>query len=1150
MTKTSLAVRETILTKLRRDLIGPNPTSEDADLAEEILPEEPSKWYLTGWIAPTQDGTSPLDEDDVDAPAEETLAGLEAPSTAPDDEGTAQDHTARKRFLPTSLGLSTALPISATEVTVTLDWGDYIAEPMPPEAILMAEGRTAMPDVRWCRRPRHLEYKLALKEGKWEVALDGSKTLINRPGWLHLSMICRKTRMRQAEGPDVEIWSLSVFVVNRRAVVRNRRFAEMSYAFQVRMTVECGLGIVAGYDLTGYRSADPDLRTHDLHYHDVPQYAAGRNTACAHEADADGVVRRVRTEPMPVAEVERVAPNESITGVTFDMIALRDAARSGADPLRDALADLPRHYGDWIAAQSPLADQFAGEPRRREMAQDLIKAQRDTMARMQAGIDLLLTNDMARTAFVAMNEAVETAGRRRFASERGVPLDQIGPLKWRPFQLAFILVNLSGLTDKTHPDREIVDLLFFPTGGGKTEAYLGLAAYTIALRRLGASGVLGAGVTVIMRYTLRLLTLDQLGRAAGVICALELMRCSDAWKDAQGKRMLGDWDIEIGLWIGSAASPNKLGGKGDTGDDRAVTRVRAYRKRSGPAPAPIRNCPWCGSNLGHTSFKCWPNEQMPTRMLIVCPNVDCDFTGDRALPILATDDEIYRRLPAFIVATIDKFAALPWVGQTGAFFGHVDRADNQGFYGASEPRSGARLNNGWQLDPPDLIVQDELHLISGPLGTMAGLYETAIDYLATRTKGDKRIRPKIVASTATVRRAQTQIQALFDRNQTAIFPPPGISRRNSFFAETLHASEANPARKYIGLAALGRGPKLVFLRALVALEAAAQSEFEGQGATTGNAADPYMTAMCYFNALRELGGARRIVEDEVRDRAQRYGAERRRISPADIPFANRKIAAPVELTSRESTDQVAQSKRRLDSKAGSKDAVDVALATNMISVGLDITRLGLMVVMGQPKATAEYIQATSRVGRDHQRPGLVLSLLNVHKPRDRAHYERFGYFHESFYRGVEATSVTPWADRALDRALAAVLVAIIRHADRQYGGDEAAGVFSLPQPVFDRALAYIVERAAPFTEVSTDLETQITLLADIWAKTAASQTGNGGRLSYNRRGQNSLLQDVLDPQTKTLDQERQFFTAGRSMRDVEPVVRLDICGPNARPLQS
>ena len=1148
MTQTSLSVRETILTKLRRDLIGPSPVPQDADLADEILPEEPSKWYLTGWIAPTQDGTAPLDEEDIDAPPEESLAGLEPASTAPDDEGTAQDHTARKRFLPTSLGLSMALPITATEVTVTLDWGDYIAEPLPPEAVLEAQDRRPMPDVRWCRKPRHVEHRLKLKDGKWEEILPDSKTLINRPGWMHLSMICKKSKMRQVEGPDVEIWSLSVFVVNRRAVVRNRRFAEMSYAFQVRMTVACAEGIVAGHDLTGYHSEDPDLRTHDLHYHDVTQYAAGRNTSCAHEADADGVVRRVRTEPMPVAEVERVAPNEKITGVTFDMAALRDAARAGASALGAALSDLPRQYGDWIAAQGAEAARFAHQPRRHQMAEELIAAQAKTKARMEAGIGLLLTNEKARMAFVAMNEAVEAAGRRRFAAERGVPPDQIGPLKWRPFQLAFILVNLGGLTDKTHPDREIVDLLFFPTGGGKTEAYLGLAAYTIALRRLGASGVLGAGVTVIMRYTLRLLTLDQLGRAAGVICALELMRGSDTWKDAQGRRMLGDWEIEIGLWIGSAASPNKLGGKGDTGDDRAVTRVRAHRQRNGPAPAPVRSCPWCGHSLDRNSFKCAPNEQAPTRMLIVCPNVNCDFSGDRALPILATDDEIYRRLPAFIVATIDKFAALPWVGQTGAFFGHVDRWDAKGFYGASEPREGARLANGWKLDPPDLIVQDELHLISGPLGTVAGLYETAIDYLATRQVGGHSIRPKIVASTATVRRAQTQIRALFNRKETAIFPPPGVDRKNSFFAETLKASEENPARKYVGLAALGRGPKLVFLRALVALQAASQAEFASHGVAEGNPADPYMTAMCYFNALRELGGARRIVEDEVRDRAQRYGAERRRVRPADSPFADRKIAAPVELTSRESTDQVAQSKRRLDAKAGSKDAVDVAMATNMISVGLDITRLGLMVVMGQPKATAEYIQATSRVGRDHKRPGLVVSLLNVHKPRDRSHYERFCYFHESFYRGVEATSVTPWADRALDRALAAVLVAIIRHADQRYGRDDAAGAFALPQATFDEALAYILDRAEPFAEPQSDLEAQIRSLADIWASTATSQTQNGGRLSYNVRGQNSLLQDVLDPQTKDLAPDRQLFTAGRSMRDVEPVVRLEISSPKGIPL--
>jgi hypothetical protein len=334
--------------------------------------------------------------------------------------------------------------------------------------------------------------------------------------------------------------------------------------------------------------------------------------------------------------------------------------------------------------------------------------------------------------------------------------------------------------------------------------------------------------------------------------------------------LLGDWPIEIGLWVGAAASPNRLGKTGDGRKDTAVARVRRFRQQRIEAPAPIKACPWCATPFGPDSFACVPTSQAPRNMEVRCANPKCAFTGDRALPILTVDEVIYRRLPAFLIATVDKFANLPWLAEAGAFFGGVDREDDWGFYGPADARGiGRPLHAGAALEPPALVIQDELHLISGPLGTVAALYEEAFDRLATRQRDGGRIRPKVVASTATVRRASEQIKALFDRERTEIFPPPGPDRRNSFFARTVPSSE-KPARLYLGLAAPGKGPKLIFLRALTTLLSAAQKE-----ADAGAEADAYMTAVSYFNALRELGGARRIVEDEVRTRLSVYGQEHR-----------------------------------------------------------------------------------------------------------------------------------------------------------------------------------------------------------------------------------------------------------------------------------
>jgi hypothetical protein len=708
-------------------------------------------------------------------------------------------------------------------------------------------------------------------------------------------------------------------------------------------------------------------------------------------------------------------------------------------------------------------------------------------------------------------------------------------------------MTLRSIAEPTHVDREVVDLLFFPTGGGKTEAYLGLAAFSMVLRRLRNPGIRSAGLSVLMRYTLRLLTLDQLARASALVCALELEREND-------KEKLGEWPFEIGLWVGSAATPNRMGARNYSGPGKEYTAyiktTRYQQDDRKPAPIPLENCPWCGTKFTRQSFRLVPNNDRPVDLRISCVNHNCEFSGDRSLPILGVDEPLYRRLPAFLIATIDKFAALPWTGETGALFGLVERFDRNGFYGPCAPGMGQRLEGGY-LPPPDLIIQDELHLISGPLGTIAGVYETAIDALASREVEGKTVRPKILASTATVRRADSQIKALFERNQVTVFPPPGPDRRDSFFAKTKSTAEV-PARLYVGVAAQGRSLKVILLRSALALLAAGETAYLQAGGkqNRNNPADPYMTLLGYFNSLRELGGSRRIIEDEVTARLSQYSL-RRRIEPDDRLFTNRKINYDVlELTSREPTNKVATAKARLASPFHEEDRVDVALATNMISVGLDIIRLGLMVVLGQPKTSSEYIQATSRVGRDSERPGLVITLLNVHKPRDRSHYERFQNYHASFYRTVEATSVTPFSPRALDRALPAALVGLCRQGLAAMTPSSGATEILASRGSLDRFAQRFAARAGNSSHSRESGEEQrlrdkvlarSNRLLDDWLKIADQFRLTGGSLQYQKYEPGNaqrLLYDFLDPELLVIQPVRTHFRANRSMRDVEPSVEL------------
>jgi hypothetical protein len=846
-------------------------------------------------------------------------------------------------------------------------------------------------------------------------------------------------------------------------------------------------------------------------------------------------VTRVRTTWLPAVEVRRVVAHDE-PGVT---VAMEELARleSGAD-VRAKLERLPAAYGEWIARK--LAAEIKGD-KRTETQRELLRKAEDARRRIAEGIELVATDALVRRAFGLANQAMADAALHRSPGRYGEGRRPV----WFLFQLAFVLMNLAGMTDGRHADRERVELVFFPTGGGKTEAYLGVIAYCLLLRRLRRANLPdgGLGVTVLLRYTLRLLTLDQLGRAATLVCALESQR-------RKMPAVLGDARFSVGLWVGRSATANTL--------DEASKLVTGFKTGVNGNPCPLPSCPWCGTELGPNSLTLLPSRTAPEEVRIGCTSDGCEFSrsnNDEGIPVVFVDEQVYRELPSFLIATVDKFAMMPWRGEAGMLFGKVTAREGRRLYGPMDgkaPRTARALKDG--VAPPELIVQDELHLISGPLGTMVGLYETAVDTLCSVTTPGGVVRPKVLAATATVRRADAQIQALFGRSAStvSVFPPPGIDDSDTYFATV---DRESPGRTYVGVAAQGRSMKAILLKVYRTLLAAAAKAYD-PALPPDQGADGYMTLAGYFNSLRELGGMRRLVEDEVF--GQTKAAATTRPASAVGPhrwLANREIGEPVELTSREHTDKVKRTKDRLNHPYADADRIDVLLASNMISVGVDIDRLGLMVVAGQPKTTAEYIQASSRVGRQARWPGLVVTALNLHKSRDRSHYEHFATYHESFYRFVEATSVTPFSGPALDRGLAGTLVAMARFASHELTPPK--GVMGLPakRALANEAAERIAARAAGQPELHHEaqkkLEDEVRKrcqnLLDTWTELVTSTAEDPKQRRYSRydrdkTGGKPLLFPPLDEDRPADGTPDSRFAAPTSLRDVEATAHLWLVG--------
>ena len=1004
--------RRHLVDALERDLLGPG-----AD--DEVITGPPTMRYIVGVLFP-RDSDRADPAQDLD---ESTASGAEADDSGDWDPAVSMSYV---RY-PCSMGMTFAVDSTAAEqIAVHVGGARYVPVEQPSEEASPAgDPEQGAPEFIGRRAP-------SSEQAAWRrvpLRAEPIEIDISRPTPGRLDPVGDGLELFRRVRPADELGRVSVTLVLINAREPAGFAHDADSFFQATLRAEApdrGAVFVHRTDID-MTIPEEDIESDRLLYRDVVSMATGHGTAVDWESDAvdPGRASAIFTCMIPRFELRLADSNAAIDTAPLRMGHLMRAQRAQA---LHGLTDLCDQYEQWITMTGDQIPQL--HPALHGVASRHLARCREALQRMRAGIQLLASDSDAWEAFRLANRAMLMQRARSdwlMATNRGSAPDLDGDHRWRPFQIAFILLCLEGIADPKSDDRQLTDLLWFPTGGGKTEAYLGLLAFTAMLRRLREPGR-GHGVTVIMRYTLRLLTIQQFERAALLICCLESIRRADPDR-------LGDQPIEIGLWVGQGATPNTLA-EAKVSIDKLRQGVRLQQQN----PLQLHRCPWCASSIG--PYDIWI-AKAPPRLVMACRTDGCDFSA--GLPVCVVDEDIYARHPMLVIATADKFASMPWRDSCISLF-------------------NGDLNG---IRPPELIIQDELHLISGPLGTLAGLYETAVDLLCSRM-GNK---PKVIASTATIRRADAQIGALFDRGVRQ-FPPPGISAADSFFAVEVPPDEKG-SRLYVGVIAPGTSQATLLVRTYAAI-LQATAELDGSSAVK----DPYWTLVGYFNSLRVLGGARMQVQDDVDDRLDLLSRQH--------ATEKRDIEHRIELTSREPSGDIPDHLRRMDIEYPDPEALDVILATNMISVGVDINRLGLMVVMGQPQSTSEYIQATSRVGRRY--PGLVITMLHSAKSRDRSHYESFRDFHAALYRQVESTSVTPFSARARSRALHAILVALVRLTVPALRPNDSAGSVGKMRASLEPAKAAILDRVRRVDEREVEsTATELDQIIDKWAQRAENE---------------------------------------------------------------
>lgn len=1149
-----IKARDVVEAAVRRELFGPNKVEElrgqplnttsgvvhfetaeasrgqfhDADSGEEILTSgSPLKRYGIGvlFAGATIGGSlaGSADEEDSDAlngvtgiafsegdlvgpPVE--IGGFIRHDVADSDDF---DLTDANTFKPSAMAVS-------FETRIT-DSGALAVEVVGAryEKLAVHIPGVTKPVTWWVRRPFEA---IGTVSGQTILRETNRLKIVELAAVSHENSIPLATRMYSRPVPGSDDPSLRLVTV---AVVNDSPGSGPSSAvFQVGFKVSTSVGAeIAPYPEVELPDRDEEEKSLDLLYRNQRTYAIGHGCAAEWgEVDVNGMVSFVHATPMPSYEVVSLSPNLYLTDdngnflldsegsrqpMAVSMAALANGSEQGASQVELVLTQ----YEKWITRREAEIPELL--PRYQDAAKAHMRRARSMLQRMRGGWTLVENDDRAAQAFRWANEAMllqqvrsgfklrpaKPAGDGRWRIEGAHPVPNVpdGRGNWRPFQIAFLLAVMPELVEPSRQTRRDVDLIFFPTGGGKTEAYLGAAAISLLARRLRDPS--DFGTDTLMRYTLRLLTAQQFLRAASLVCVLEDIREHNSVE-------LGSAPFGIGIWLGGSSTPNTW--------DAALKNLRAMRRQPQEQNLLLLlRCPWCGAQMGPQPKKGGGQEpigyeEAAGKIVLRCIDEACKYSRRAGLPVHVVDEDIYDVRPSIIIGTVDKFAMLAWRPRARSIFGF--------------DANGVR-----DVSPPSLIIQDELHLISGPLGSMVGLYEPIIDELCTDRRGESEVPPKIIASTATVRRYEDQIRGLFGRDSVALFPPHGLEEGHSFFAEPATSVDGSnePGRRYLGVmsSSLGSTQTVQVRVAAATLQAAVEiPEVDRDG---------YWTNLNFLNSLRELGNTVSLVQSDIPD----YLNGIRRRDGVEPRWPHRTM----ELTSRRRSDEIPKAIEQLQVRyapgMNRQEAYDICLASNIIEVGVDIDRLALMTIVGQPKTTAQYIQVSGRVGRKPEvSPGLVITIYGAAKPRDRSHYERFRTYHQQLYAQVEPTSVTPFATPVLRRALHAAAVAYIRQTS-----PETLEPDPFPSRAFDEAIRLLRERA----EIAEPEEVSA---LDRFARDRARQWGGWERTKWdaNPAPFGDPIQGLMRfaGTLPDLDSRATIWDIPTSMRSVDAECRLEI----------